>query len=481
MNSDSGIPKSEVQHLIALDNPWWQGHQHFDSREAQWPRRAYFDEFFNLSNGLASTSVLVLTGPRQVGKTVMIRQAIAQLLQTEDIDPNQILHLQLSSPIYYGRSLQNLVQQFHDLQHPGEKMQWVFFDDIQYVRDWQSQLGSLILNYPNIRFVASLPEIVSIQQSDDNTNTGQFIPFILPPLTFFEYLQFTGHESDLIVSSLIKNESRSIYQTSDIKRLNEEFINYINFGGFPESALNSTLSSDESQMFSGEAISKVIFNDQASLYGITDTQELNRFLCQLAHNTGQEFGVEELSKKTKLSKARIISYLNYLETSNVIRCVNRINESATRMLRERTFKIHLINPSLRTLLLGKVSAHDEAMTGLVKTAVWTQWMHSRNSEYLYYSRWKEGRQNMEIDLVGLDEQSLHPLFAVNIRWSDQVMELKKEAQSLLRFSTRYTLGRIPLITTQAASYITSIDGIEIELMPTALYCYTISYNLARPR
>jgi len=85
MIPDFGIPKNEVQRRLSLDNPWWQVNQKIDAREAQWPRRAFFDEFFNLAKELPSLSTLVLTGPRQVGKTVMIRQTISQLLQTEDI------------------------------------------------------------------------------------------------------------------------------------------------------------------------------------------------------------------------------------------------------------------------------------------------------------------------------------------------------------------------------------------------------------
>lgn len=481
MISDFGFPKNEVQHRLSLDNPWWQGRQDIDEREAQWPRRAYFDEFFDLAKGLASLSALVLTGPRQVGKTVMIRQVISQLLQTEDIDPNQILHLQLAAPIYYGRSLQNLVQQFHDLHRPGDKMQWVFIDDLQYKRDWQTQLSSLVQNYPNMRFVASGTTTGTLQKSNSDTDTCQFIHFILPPLTFCEYIEFIGRENELIIELPIENGTKPSYQTRDIKRLNEAFVNYINFGCFPEAALNSTLCTDEAQVFSEEIICKVLLNDQASLYGISNTQELNKFLCKLALETGQEFGIEELSKQTGIPKSRISDYLEYLETAYLIKRVNRVNESAARMVRERTFKIYLSNPSLRTMLLGRVSTHDDAMTGLTKTAVWTQWMHSQTSTCLHFARWKEGRQDMEVDMVGLDERTQKPLFVANIIWSDQIQESKNDLQSLRSFATKHTLGRLPLITTCTHSGIKSLDGTEIEFMPTALYYYTISRNLTRPR
>jgi predicted AAA+ superfamily ATPase len=411
----------------------------------------------------------------------MIRQAISQLLQTEDINPSQILLLQLASPIYYGRTLQNLVEQFYDLHHPGDKMQWVFFDDIQYKRDWQAQLSSLIQNHPNIRFVASGSATGTLQKFCSDSDPCQLIPFILPPLTFFEYLRFTGQENDLIIESSVQNESKPSYQTRDIKRLNEEFVNYLNFGGFPESALNSTLCTNEAQVFSDELICKVILNDQASLYGISDTQELNQFLCKLALQTGQEFGIEELSKLTGIAKSRINYYLEYLETAHLIKRVNRINENAVRMSRERTFKIHLINSSLRTMLLGRVTAHDDAMPRLAETAIWAQWMHSRTTSCLHNARWREGRQEMEVELVALDEASQKPLLAANISWSDQPQESKNHFRSLLDFTNKHQLRRLPLITTRGHNGITNMEGIDVQFIPTALYCYTISRNLIQPK
>ena len=62
------------------------------------------------------------------------------------------------------------------------------------------------------------------------SGAGRFTDFMLPPLTFKEYISFNKQEN-LIVPS--KGGIAPI-DTIDIDALNNLFINYINYGGYPE-------------------------------------------------------------------------------------------------------------------------------------------------------------------------------------------------------------------------------------------------------
>jgi predicted AAA+ superfamily ATPase len=71
-----------------------------------------------------------------------------------------------------------------------------------------------------------------------------------------------------------------------------------------------------------------LLKDLPSLYGIGDTQELNRFFNVLAFNTGNELGPEALSKHSGITTAKLNDYLEYLEAAYLIRRVQRIDERA---------------------------------------------------------------------------------------------------------------------------------------------------------
>ena len=343
---------------------------------------------------------MVLIGPRRVGKTVMLKHLVARLLE-QGVRGDRILFMSLDTPLYSGRSLESLVQLFADLHRhaltpvPGGSAApnsplWVLFDEVQYLKDWEVHLKSLVDSYPHIRFVASGSAAAALRMKSRESGAGRFTEFILPPLTFAEYLAFAGQESILICEVENPDPAQGArYRTSDIHALNTEFVNYLNYGGFPEAVMNSYVRDNPGRFLRQDIVDKVLLKDLPSLYGIGDTQELNRFFNVLAFNTGNELSPESLSQHANIGKAKLNDYLEYLEAAFLIRRVYRIDDNALRLQRARTFKVYLTNPSIRAALFGMVGPEDDAMGNLAETAVWSQWLHQAEvSRSLHYARWK---------------------------------------------------------------------------------------------
>jgi predicted AAA+ superfamily ATPase len=229
-----------------------------------------------------------------------------------------------------------------------------------------------------------------------------------------------------------------------------------------------------------DIVDKVLLKDLPSLYGIGDTQELNRFFNVLAYNTGDELSPEQLSKDTGIGKQKLLDYLEYLEAAFLIKRVHRVDDTGRRMQRARTFKVYLTNPSIRAALFGYVGAQDPAMGALAETAVWSQWLHSTSMiQSLHYARWRQGRADLEVDLVSMDIRTLKPRFAVEIKWSDSAYANWSELRGIREFAGKHALTRRPLVTTLNRSGIGRDGALEIEFMPTSLHCYTIARNLLR--
>lgn len=355
------------------------------------------------------------------------------------------------------------------------------FDEVQYLKDWEVHLKSLVDTYPQIRFIASGSAAAALRMKSRESGAGRFTDFVLPPLTFAEYLDFAGQETALI-RAREDDEAPSRFLAPDIDALNREFLNYLNYGGFPEAVMSPAVRANPSRFLRQDIIDKVLLKDLPSLYGISDTQELNRFFNVLAFNTGDEVGLEALSKHSSIPKQRLGEYLEYLEAAFLIRRVHRIDENALRLKRARTFKVYLTNPSVRAALFGFVGAEDEAMGNLAETAVWSQWLHDTNLTHsLHYARWKVGRQDLEVDIVSLDPPTQKPRFAVEIKWSDRPPSEPQSLRGIRELATRYALVRNPLVTTRTYTGQLEIDGVSIDFVPVALHCYTIARNLLRVR
>lgn len=474
------IPLPEVQRRLGFDNPWWIAGGGIDPERRQWPRRAYFQPFRKLVRELGVHRAIVLIGPRRVGKTVMLSQMIQTLID-ESVPGTYILQLSLDTPLYSGRSLESMVRIFIELhRHPPERQLWVFFDEIQYVKDWEVHLKSLVDTFRHVRFVASGSAAAALRMKSRESGAGRFSDFVLPPLTFAEYLDFAGLTGRLIVEEERADNALPAYRAPAIDALNAAFIDYLNYGGFPEAVMSPAVRDNPGRFLRQDIVEKVLLKDLPSLYGIADTQELNRFFNVLAYNTGDEVSPETLSKHSGIGKQKLQDYLEYLEAAFLIRRVHRLDDNARRLQRARTFKIYLTNPSIRAALFGYIDAGDPAVGALAETAVWSQWLHSTSIvESLHYARWKQGRSDLEVDLVSVDARTQTPRFLVEIKWSDRAYDDWRELRGIRTLAERYPLARCPLVTTLTRAGTGQDGAVEIEFMPTSLHCYTIARNLLR--
>lgn len=460
----------EVENRLRFDNPWWVAGAGIEPDYAGLPRRAYLASFLRLVRQAGVNRAVVLLGPRRVGKTVLVYHAIQALLD-EGVSGRNILYISLETPIFTGLTLDGLVNRFRRLfSHPAHTRLYVFFDEIQYLHDWQIHLKSLVDDQRDCRFVATGSASAALRTQSAESGAGRFTDFQLPPLTFAEYLRFIDREAELIGAV---DGVPAGYFARDIGALNREFVNYLNYGGFPEAVFSRAVRADQQRHIKSDIIDKVLLRDLPSLYGISDIQELNRLFNTLAYNTAREISLQSLSTTSHVDKKTLARYLEYLEAAFLIRRVRRVDQDAAHFERVTTFKIYLTNPAMRAALFGPVRDADSAMGSLAETAVFSQWLHNvALVDTLHYARWKSG----EVDLVALDPGTQRPRFAVEVKWSDRIMSEPRELRALLAFSRKHALGRRPLVTTRTGEGVVKLDGTDVEFTPTSLHCYAVGKN-----
>jgi predicted AAA+ superfamily ATPase len=119
-------------------------------------------------------------GPRRVGKTVMVMQSISELIHKDSIDNKKILFLSLETPIYTGIGLEKLLNIFNSLHgHKRNDELYIYFDEIQYLRDWEVHLKSLVDSYPNYKFVVTGSAAAALRLKSNESGAGRFSDYIL--------------------------------------------------------------------------------------------------------------------------------------------------------------------------------------------------------------------------------------------------------------------------------------------------------------
>ena len=164
------------------------------------------------------------------------------------------------------------------------------------------------------------------------------------------------------------------YNSIDINRLNQLFIDYINYGGYPEVVFSDKIRENPGQFIRHDIIDKVLLRDLPSLYGIQDVQELNSVFTMIAYHSGEQFSYEAMSQESGVRKDVLRRYIEYLEAAFLIKVIHRTDDNAKRYQRETSFKIYLTNPSLRCALFQPISETDTEIGNMVETAVYAQWI-----------------------------------------------------------------------------------------------------------
>jgi len=469
------IAKKDIVARLQFDNPWWGAGVQGKIAYEDTPRRKYFESFQQTILDTTVRRAVVLMGPRRVGKTVMVYHSVRALLDA-DIAANQILYVSLETPIYTGLSLEQILAYFQEIfLHERESKLFIFFDEIQYLKNWEIHLKSLVDSYAAYRFIATGSAAAALRLKSNESGAGRFTDSILPPLTFAEYLRFIGRENELIDIVQVE-EGRLNYVAKDVVVLNEEFVNYLNYGGYPEAVFSDSIRKNPEQYIKSDIIDKVLLRDLPSLYGISDIQELNRLFTTLAYNTGNEVSLEGLSKSSGVAKNTISRYLEYLEAAFLITRVERIDQNAKRFKRAMCFKVYLTNPSMRAALFGQIDSLSDAMGALTETAIYSQWQHSKVTE-LYYARWNTG----EIDIVHLSGADQKPTWAVEVKWSDRAYTARGELDNCIEFADRHPFLQEPFLITSKTISKTDVTyrNKSFEFRPASLYAYMLGANILR--
>ncbi len=471
MSSLNLIPTEKVIERLRYENPWWINRQIPETFSAM-SKRLYFDLFYPFVVEKDVRRALVLMGPRRVGKTVLLFHSVQQLIE-EKVNPQQIFFVGIDNPIYVHLSLEDILTLCKKSQNLTQLNGcYVFFDEIQYLKDWERHLKVLVDSYPNTKFVVSGSAAAALKWHSTESGAGRFTDFMLPPLTFQEYIHLKKL-NHLIYNGNIDYGDKSIPYclTHDVKVLNKEFVNYLNFGGYPEVVLSEKIQSDMGRYVKNDIVDKVLLRDLPSLYGIKDVQELNRFFTYIAYNTGNEFSYEKMAKESGIQKDTLKKYLEYLEAAFLIKVLNKIDVNARRLKRVTSFKVYITNPSLRTALFSPITETDSEMGNMVETAVLSQWMHREKLD-LTYARWKEGRNEGEVDLVLVDNKKYKPVWGVEIKWSNRYFEKPQELKSLIKFCKANDFQNA-LVTTIDQTGVKKIDGLQFSFLPASVYSYNI--------
>ena len=470
----TGYQQEQIINRLKFDNPWWNTGK-IDTYYSNMQHRLYLNKFYSLVSDKSIRRSVILMGPRRVGKTVLIFHTIQQLIN-QGINPRKIIYISIETPIYTRISLEELFNLSRiALNDTSLDDFYVFFDEVQYLKDWEVHLKSLHDSYHYTKFTASGSAAAALKLKSEESGAGRFTDFHLPPLTFYEYIHLKNL-NNIITTTQTEwlGKTINLFNTTNINALNEHFISYLNFGGYPEVVFSERIQSNPAQFIRNDIIDKVLLRDLPSLYGVLDVQELNSFFAVIAYHSGNEFSYDSLSKISGVKKDTLRKYIEYLQAAFLIKIIHKTDINAKHFQRVTSFKVYLTNPSLRCALFQPIESSDEKIGDIIETAIFSQLIPRPNNN-LCYANWKEGRSQGEVDIVSLNPATQKPAWTTEIKWSNRYYEHTGELKSLLKFMPQNNITNA-IVTTIDIQKLKQLDKLNILFLPTSIYAYNLGFN-----
>lgn len=333
---------------------------------------------------------LIFTGPRQAGKTTILKQ-LQDLLHKEN---KKTYFLNLEDPDYLtllNESPKNLFKIFPlDLK----KKSFVFIDEIQYLNNPSNFLKYFYDEYQGkIKLLVSGSSAFYLDKRFKDSLVGRKKIFNVFTISFREFLRFKNEE-ELSVKDF---EGVTL---SEKEKINLYYREYIIYGGYPRVVLAPLAEkSDVLRDIAYSYIKKDVFEAN-----IRQEEIFYKLFKILAAQIGGLVNASELANTLGVSKSSIDNYLYVMQKSFHIKLINPFYKNVRKELTKMP-KIYFLDPGLRNFLIDNFSPYD--LRGdkglLLENAVFRQLVERYDLNEIKF--WRTVQKN-EIDFIVKEKEAL---------------------------------------------------------------------------
>jgi len=236
-----------------------------------------------LINALLPGKVVVLYGPRQVGKTTLCKELIDSCpLRSKFINADELIYREALS----SQSSQRLGEVLGNAE-------LLIIDEAQRVPEIGLNLKIMVDMFPHAKIIATGSSSFDLANRISEPLTGRALTYTLFPISYREISETLG----------------KLVSRSQLER-------WLIWGGYP--AIVSTDNPVLREQLLGNLVGSSLYRDILELDGIRRSDKIINLLRLLAFQIGSEVSIAELATNLAMHRQTIEKYLELLEKSFVI-------------------------------------------------------------------------------------------------------------------------------------------------------------------
>lgn len=363
---------------------------------------------------------VVITGPRQSGKSTLLKHLFAKTHKYLSFDDLEIRERAISDPKLF-------------LENAGE---YIILDEIQYVPQILSYIKMLIDEKRDVkgRFIFTGSQQFTLIQNLGDSLAGR--------IGILELLPFSVEEKQRA------NKKKKLKTTKD------QYMDACLTGSYPEPVIDPSVNSQD---WYSSYLQTYLERDVRTVYNVGNLRDFHHFLYLLASRCAQTLNMSSLSAATGVSVNTIKRWISILEAGRIIFLLPPYYSNlGKRMIKSP--KVYFLDIGLVCHLLS-IGDESAILNGPIAGALFENFVIQETIKQLifqgkrpeiFYLRSKDG---LEVDLLFQKEGKLHPI-EIKLNKTPRL----SMARPIHRFSELFSklpLGRGKLLSLQEKSGVLS--------------------------
>lgn len=462
----------ELYGLLKQVNPWWKT-ERVGGVLPELKRQAFYDVVKTLTHP-ELRRFAVLSGARRVGKTTVMRQVIAHLLE-QGVPADNILYISFDNPVFKLSGLRAVLEAYRNTHYRGGTC-YYFLDEIQYAEDWSLWVKTLYDHYPEVQLMATGSASPAIERGASDSGVGRWRVFRMPTMLFREYCELQGvHPS---VGELPGIENIPNLSTADFSKLMAQlsgltphWYHYLQQGGFPELL---KLKDEETvlNLLREDVVDKVLKRDVPSLFDVRNPVQLEKIFLYLCLHCGSVFNLDTMSSALGTSKPTLSRYMSYLQDANLIYISRNLCATGKKGLSAQP-KIYVADVALRNASLMRYTPmNNETDMGLMAECTVYKHLYSAYAKYGDVGFMRSGAKGKnEIDIAVEMRNGKHILCEVKYRNDSEL-----SAQDAIISACRKGENDLCLLATKSPNDFGRVEppgSSPLFRIPAAALCYLL--------
>lgn len=364
-------------------------------------RKAYLDKLISFKD---KSLIKVITGVRRCGKST-IMEIYRDWLRANGVTPGQIVYLNFEDYDFYDLRDPRKLHQYIIPLIQQDRMTYIFFDEIQHVRDFPDVINSINLR-PTVDLYVTGSNAYMLSSEIATLLSGRYVEIAMLPLSFGEYVEGIGGTD----------------------HLPQAYAEYIGKSSFPYT-LELDSAAEVTDYLNG-LYNTIVVKDVMSRKKLSDVMMLESVIRFMADNIGNMLSTKRIADimtadGRKIDQKTVERYLASLCETFFVYEAKRYNIKGRQLLKTLG-KYYLVDVGLRKMLLGSRS-FDAGR--ILENVVYLELLHRQKKVYV-------GKMDsLEVDFVAVDERGI-TYYQVAATVRDEAT-LKRELASLQQIDDQY--------------------------------------------